>query len=96
MQFDSPEIERDRRNGAQGRCNDCFGGKNSANTTQLAHFCRSVPVRTYHIETRSEIEPSWFRGVEKVGITAGASTPEWIIEKVKERIQEIEGESSNG
>jgi len=72
------------------------GGKNSANTTQLAHFCRSVPVSTYHIETDSEIEPSWFRGVEKVGITAGASTPEWIIEKVKERIQEIEGESSNG
>ncbi len=72
------------------------GGKNSANTTQLANFCRSVPVRTYHIETDGEIDPSWFRGVKTVGITAGASTPEWIIDKVKQRIHVIEGEASNG
>jgi 4-hydroxy-3-methylbut-2-enyl diphosphate reductase len=72
------------------------GGKNSANTTQLANLCRSMSVRTYHIETEDEIDSSWFRGAKKVGITAGASTPEWIIAKVGKRIRDIEGEASNG
>jgi 4-hydroxy-3-methylbut-2-enyl diphosphate reductase len=67
------------------------GGKNSANTTQLANFCISMSVPTYHIETASEIEADWFVNVEKVGITAGASTPDWIIEEVAERIRHIGG-----
>jgi 4-hydroxy-3-methylbut-2-enyl diphosphate reductase len=67
------------------------GGKNSANTTQLANLCRARSVSTYHIETESEIEPSWFEGVRTVGITAGASTPDWIIEKVEKRIRHIGG-----
>ena len=65
------------------------GGKNSANTTQLAHLCRSLSVRTYHIETASEIEDGWFSGVERVGITAGASTPDWIIKEIEKRIRDI-------
>jgi 4-hydroxy-3-methylbut-2-enyl diphosphate reductase len=64
------------------------GGKNSANTTQLANLCRSMSVRTYHIETDEEIDPSWFRNARKVGVTAGASTPDWIIAKVAKRIQD--------
>jgi 4-hydroxy-3-methylbut-2-enyl diphosphate reductase len=68
------------------------GGKNSANTTQLARLCASMPVRTYHIETAGELRPEWFGGVKKVGITAGASTPDWIIHAVKERIKDIGGE----
>ena len=68
------------------------GGKNSANTTQLAHLCASRPVRTYHIETADELKPEWFHGVNKVGITAGASTPDWIIREVKERIKDTGGE----
>jgi len=65
------------------------GGKNSANTTQLANFCISMSVPTYHIETASEIKDGWFANVEKVGITAGASTPDWIIEEVAERMRHI-------
>jgi 4-hydroxy-3-methylbut-2-en-1-yl diphosphate reductase len=72
------------------------GGKNSANTTQLAHLCRSLHIRTCHIETADEMKEEWFREVNKVGITAGASTPEWIIEDVKKRIQDIGGRSGNG
>jgi 4-hydroxy-3-methylbut-2-enyl diphosphate reductase len=64
------------------------GGKNSANTTQLANLCRSMSVRTYHIETDDEIDASWFRDARKIGITAGASTPDWIITRVKNRIQD--------
>lgn len=67
------------------------GGKNSANTTQLAGFCISMSVPTYHIETASEVKKEWFKDVEKVGITAGASTPDWIIEEVTDRIRHIGG-----
>ena len=67
------------------------GGKNSANTTQLAHLCSSMSVRTYHIETEDELDASWFADVKKVGITAGASTPDWIIQKVEKRIHAIGG-----
>lgn len=65
------------------------GGRNSANTTQLADFCRSMSVPTYHIETADEIRPSWFGGVSSVGITAGASTPDWIIAGAEQRVREI-------
>ncbi|HEX8948246.1 MAG TPA: 4-hydroxy-3-methylbut-2-enyl diphosphate reductase [Dissulfurispiraceae bacterium] len=72
------------------------GGKNSANTTQLANLCIAMSVPTYHIETSSEIRGEWFSGVERVGITAGASTPEWIITEVEKRIRDIGGRGRNG
>ncbi len=72
------------------------GGKNSANTTQLANLCASIPVRTYHIETADELDNGWFKGIGKVGITAGASTPDWIIYAVKERIKDIGGQQGDG
>ncbi|MCE5311649.1 MAG: 4-hydroxy-3-methylbut-2-enyl diphosphate reductase [Nitrospiraceae bacterium] len=67
------------------------GGKNSANTTQLANLTKSMSVPTYHIETSSELKKAWFVEAEKVGITAGASTPDWIIKEVEERIRTIGG-----
>lgn len=72
------------------------GGKNSANTTQLTNLCASLGVRTYHIETADELQRSWFKGVRTVGITAGASTPDWIIAKVEKRIRTIGGASPDG
>lgn len=72
------------------------GGKNSANTTQLTKLCRSYSVTTYHVETADEIENSWFDTADRVGITAGASTPNWIIKEVEDRIRYIGGESING
>jgi len=67
------------------------GGKNSANTTQLAKLCESLSVPTYHIETAGEIRPEWFRGVRKMGLTAGASTPEWIIKDVEKALKDMGG-----
>ena len=72
------------------------GGKNSANTTQLSHLCRSLSVRTYHIETEGELKKEWFINARTAGVTAGASTPDWIIKKVEKRIIDIGGESRNG
>jgi 4-hydroxy-3-methylbut-2-enyl diphosphate reductase len=67
------------------------GGKNSANTTQLTRLCESLSVPTYHIETASEIKGEWIKSAKKLGITAGASTPEWIIKEVETRIRDIGG-----
>jgi 4-hydroxy-3-methylbut-2-enyl diphosphate reductase len=67
------------------------GGKNSANTSQLANLCKGLNVTTYHVETASEIEDEWFSGAKKVGVTAGASTPDWIIEEVEKRLKDIGG-----
>lgn len=72
------------------------GGRNSANTTQLANLCRSLGVKTYHIETAGEIRDKWFAGSGQVGITAGASTPDWIITEVEKRIRDIGGATRNG
>ncbi|MDI6816177.1 MAG: 4-hydroxy-3-methylbut-2-enyl diphosphate reductase [Actinomycetota bacterium] len=58
------------------------GGKNSANTTRLNIICKEKNRRTHHIETADEIEVAWLEGVGNVGITAGASTPDWILKEV--------------
>lgn len=63
------------------------GGRNSANTNRLADICRESGVPTYHIETADEIRSEWVNGMHVVGLTAGASTPEWIIEEVKARLE---------
>ncbi|HHL40210.1 MAG TPA: 4-hydroxy-3-methylbut-2-enyl diphosphate reductase [Deltaproteobacteria bacterium] len=71
---------------------DCMfvvGGRNSANTRRLAEVCRSIRPSTHHIEVASEIEPRWIEGAGKVGVTAGASTPQWIIREVVDRIASI-------
>ncbi len=58
-----------------------IGGKNSANTTRLADLC-SKQCPTYHIETADELDANWFHNIEKIGVTAGASTPDWLIREV--------------
>ncbi len=65
------------------------GGRNSANTTRLASLCRSIQPRTWHIETAAELEAGWLSGAVRVGVTAGASTPEEEIEAVVARIREL-------
>lgn len=59
-----------------------IGGRNSANTGRLAEVCRSEGAVVHHIETAEELKSEWFRSRDKIGITAGASTPDWIIEEV--------------
>ncbi|TDP90673.1 4-hydroxy-3-methylbut-2-enyl diphosphate reductase [Halanaerobium saccharolyticum] len=65
-----------------------IGGHNSANTTRLAEICAATNTPTYHIETAAEIEKEWLSGKNKVGITAGASTPDWLIREVIQLMNE--------
>jgi (E)-4-hydroxy-3-methyl-but-2-enyl pyrophosphate reductase len=70
-----------------------IGGKNSSNTKMLANLCRGY-CHTYHIETEAELEPGLFVGKERIGLAAGASTPESRILAVYNKIIQINGDSS--
>jgi small subunit ribosomal protein S1 len=66
-----------------------IGGKDSSNTRRLLEISKSVNSSAYHVELPDELKPEWFMGVEKVGLAAGASTPDYIIENIYKRIEEI-------
>jgi 4-hydroxy-3-methylbut-2-enyl diphosphate reductase len=65
------------------------GGKGSANTRHLAEICREIQPRTWHVETEAELDPRWFEGCATVGVSAGASTPDWVIEGVAARLRSL-------
>ena len=66
-----------------------IGGKNSSNTKQLHSICKQYLDDCYHIENEGELKSSWFDGKELCGVTAGASTPDWIIQNVIKKIEEL-------
>lgn len=66
-----------------------IGGRHSSNTNKLYDICRKCCSRTYLIETAVELEHISFRRHDKIGITAGASTPASIIKEVLDRMSEI-------
>ncbi len=63
------------------------GDLKSANTKRLAELCRGAGVATHHIQNARELRSAWFMGVERVGVTAGASTPEHVIKEVIGKIR---------
>ncbi len=65
------------------------GGRNSANTRRLAEICAAAGAPTHHVETAAEVEAEWVRGARRVGVTAGASTPSWIVDDVVQRLREL-------
>jgi 4-hydroxy-3-methylbut-2-enyl diphosphate reductase len=66
-----------------------IGGKHSSNTKQLHSICRNYCADSYLIENKNELEKDWFAGKKLCGISAGASTPDWIVRNVVERIEKI-------
>ncbi len=66
-----------------------IGGKNSSNTKELYNISKESCEDSYHIENEGEVKKEWFDGKELCGISAGASTPDWIINQVIAKIKEI-------
>ena len=64
-----------------------IGGKNSSNTKQLHSICKENCTDSYLIENEKEIDKDWFKNKKLCGITAGASTPDWIIQEVVKTIE---------
>lgn len=71
------------------------GGKNSANTTRLAKIGTDNGIKTFHIETDEELKSEEFKNSKYVLVTAGASTPGWIINNVLEKLYIINNANSN-
>lgn len=63
------------------------GGRQSSNTRRLTEVAKEV-TPTHHVETAKEIKKPWFVGIKTVGLLAGASTPDWIIKEVEEKIKQ--------
>jgi 4-hydroxy-3-methylbut-2-enyl diphosphate reductase len=63
-----------------------IGGHHSANTNHLAELCTTF-TRTYQVETADEIQLSWFKGNDYIGITSGTSTSEETINEVVEKLK---------
>lgn len=64
-------------------------GKASSNGKVLCDLCKSLNIRTYHIDSISEIKRDWFRADDKVGICGATSTPKWLLEEVAENILDL-------
>jgi len=69
------------------------GGENSNNTRELVNTCGVHCSRVHHIQTESDIQPEWFLAADTVGITAGTSTPDAVVDRVEQHIRAIAGRS---
>ena len=69
-------------------------GKASSNGKVLCDRCKSLNIRTYHIETPDEIRKEWFREDDKVGVCGAASTPKWLLEDIANNILAFNSETS--
>lgn len=85
---------RDRQDAARALSTqvDAFyiiGGRHSSNSLKLLAVCQEECRKSFLIETPAEIDPQDLDGVKTVGVTAGASTPKWLIDQVVERLNEL-------
>jgi 4-hydroxy-3-methylbut-2-enyl diphosphate reductase len=65
------------------------GGANSNNTRELVTTCSRYCPHVHHVQTESDLRPDWFRAAGAVGITAGTSTPDHLIDGIEQRIREF-------
>ncbi|OWZ82943.1 bifunctional 4-hydroxy-3-methylbut-2-enyl diphosphate reductase/30S ribosomal protein S1 [Natranaerobius trueperi] len=72
-----------------------IGGYNSSNTKKLKELASKEGVITYHVETANDLKADWFKSCKKIGVTAGASTPDWTIKEVIEKMKEFENQKQS-
>lgn len=85
---------RDRQDAARALAGEVgafyiIGGNHSSNSRKLLNVCKEQCEKSFLIQTEEDIEPADLEGVEKVGVTAGASTPKWLIDKVVARLEAL-------
>ncbi len=80
-----------------GRCEVVLvvGSPNSSNSNRLRELAERMSCRAYLIDNASEMERSWFGGIQSVGVTAGASAPEVLIQEVLQQLQDWGGDLPN-
>ena len=66
-----------------------IGGANSNNTRELVKTCSRYCSHVHHVQSESDLRPEWFGAAAAVGITAGTSTPDSVIDRIDERIREL-------
>ncbi len=64
-------------------------GKASSNGKVLCELCKSLNIRTYHIDSAEEIKREWFRADDKVGVCGATSTPKWLLEDVANHVLDL-------
>lgn len=72
-----------------------IGGRNSANTTHLTQLSKETGKPTFHIESANEIDSKWLKGKKTVGISAGASTPSYVIKEVVDHLESMKNQFSD-
>jgi 4-hydroxy-3-methylbut-2-en-1-yl diphosphate reductase len=72
-----------------------IGGANSNNTRELVTTCRRYCSHVHHIQTESELRVEWFSAAHTVGITAGTSTPDPVIDRIDQRIRQLGAEQAD-
>lgn len=85
---------KQRQNSAAELAKSCdavvvVGGANSNNTRELVATCSRYCARVFHVQTAADLQPDWFDAAETVGITAGTSTPDSVIDAVENQLCEI-------
>lgn len=70
-------------------CMIIIGGLNSANTNRLHELCQAQQKNSYHIETARDLQAEWFTDKLSIGISAGASTPKWLIDEVVKSLHDL-------
>jgi 4-hydroxy-3-methylbut-2-enyl diphosphate reductase len=85
---------KDRQTAAEDLANRCdvvlvVGGRHSNNTRRLVETCRARCPRVHWLQTADDLDPSWVRDTDTVGITAGTSTPDGVIDALEEALQRL-------
>lgn len=74
---------------AETDCMIIIGGFSSANTTRLYQLCKAIQPNSHHIEIPEQLQVQWFTDIHTVGVTAGASTPKWLIEQIIHQVNNL-------
>jgi 4-hydroxy-3-methylbut-2-enyl diphosphate reductase len=83
---------RDKKLREYAAANDVMifvAGRNSSNGRVLFDICREANARSHCVEQESELETGWFGGASTVGISGATSTPQWLMERVRQTIEQM-------